>query len=322
VASLRFRIVSLLAVVVSALAFSGCDGGGAGGGSSNVTQPATPTSCKAPSSSGPLALVWSDEFNGAANTAIDSSKWLYDVGTGYPLGPPQWGTGEVETMTNSSANVYQDGSSHLVINPIHTGSTPTGGWTSGRIETQVPFSAPCGRVLAVEASIQQPDVSGGAAAGYWAAFWMIGAPFRGNYNNWPSIGEIDAMEGIDGESVTYPVFHCGIEPGGACNEPTGISAGLQPCAGCQTAFHIYRVELDTSTSPQQIRWYLDGANIFTVNATQFDANTWANATGHGFYVILDLAMGGGFPGNPTTQTASGVPMLVDYMHVYESSTTP
>jgi beta-glucanase (GH16 family) len=311
-------IVALLAVALSALLVSGCGGGG----SSNVTQAATPTPCTTPYTSRPLTLVWSDEFNGAHNTGVDPSKWLYDIGTAYPSGPPQWGTGEVETMSSSTANVYQDGSGHLVIRPIHTGGSATTGWTSGRIETQVPFAAPCGGVLAVEASIQQPDVSGTAGAGYWAAFWMIGASFRGNYNNWPGIGEIDVMEGIDGRSVTYPVFHCGIDPGGPCNEPTGITAGPHGCAGCQTALHIYRFELDTSTSPQQVRWYLDGANIFTVNASRFDANTWANATNHGFYVILNLAMGGGFPGNPTAQTASGMPMLIDYVHVYKTASVP
>src|SRR5436305_490912 len=77
-------------------------------------------------------LIWSDEFNGSASTGVDSSNWLYDTGTSYPGGAANWGTGEVETMSNSTSNVYMDGAGHLVIKPILS----NGSWTSGRIETQ------------------------------------------------------------------------------------------------------------------------------------------------------------------------------------------
>ncbi len=268
-----------------------------------------------------FTLVWSDEFGAAANAGLDTGQWRYDIGTSYPGGPPNWGTGEVETMSSSLANVHQDGSGHLVITPLHSGSSPTAGWTSGRIETDLSFAAPAGGVLAIEASIQQPNVNGAAAAGYWPAFWTLGEPFRGNYNNWPGIGEIDVMENINGLNSEFATLHCGTNPGGPCNEPTGLSSGQRACVGCQTAFHTYRMELDRSTSPEQIRWYLDGVHFFTVNASQVDPTTWANATSHGLFVILDLAIGGGFPaafgGGPTATTASGVPMLVDYVRVYE-----
>ncbi len=272
--------------------------------------------------------VWSDEFNGAANTGVSTTNWLYDTGTCYPGCPAaNWGTGEVETMSNSTANVYQDGTGHLVIKPIHTGTNPSTGWTSGRIETQrTDFAAPAGGALAVEASIQQPNVSGASAAGYWPAFWMLGAPFRGVYTNWPSVGEIDIMEDVNGLSSEFGTLHCGTSPGGPCNETTGIGSGQRTCSGCQTGFHTYRMEYDRSVSPEQIRWYLDGNNFFTVNANQVDATTWNNATHHGFFVIFDVAMGGGFPaafgGGPTSSTVSGVPMLVDYVRVYTSGGGP
>jgi beta-glucanase (GH16 family) len=274
-----------------------------------------------PLASASWMLVWSDEFNGAAGTGVSPSNWLYDIGTRYECSncPYNWGTGEVETMTNSTANVYQDGAGHLAIQPIRDGN---GSWTSGRIETQrTDFAAPAGGMLAVEASIQQPDVSGSAAAGYWPAFWMLGAPFRGIYTNWPGIGEIDVMEDVNGLSALFATLHCGTSPGGPCNETTGIGSGQRPCTGCQTAFHTYRVEYDASLSPQQIRWYLDGNNFFTLNANQVDATTWSNAMHHGFFIILNVAMGGGFPaafgGGPTAATVSGVPMWVDYVRVYE-----
>jgi len=271
-------------------------------------------------------LIWSDEFTGAANTGVSTGDWLYDLGTGYPGAAANWGTGEVETMTNSTANVSLDGAGHLTIRPVRGAN---GQWTSGRIETQrLDFQPPPGGALAVEASIQQPNVSGAAAAGYWPAFWMLGAPFRGNFNNWPSVGEIDIMEDINGRSSLFATLHCGSSPGGPCNETTGIGSGERACAGCQTGFHTYRMELDLGIVPNQIRWFLDGNLFFTVNANQVDATTWANATNHGFFIILDVAMGGGFPAAfgapvPTASTASGVPMIVDYVRVFQrAAATP
>ena len=275
----------------------------------------------APTQAATWTQVWNDEFSGAANTAVNGSNWLYDTGTGYPGSAGQWGTGEVESMSSSTANVYQDGAGHLAIKPIRDGN---GNWTSGRIETQrTDFAAPAGGELAVEASIQQPNVSGAAAAGYWPAFWMLGQGFRGNYNNWPGIGEIDILEDVNGLSSVFGTLHCGTNPGGPCNETTGIGSGQHSAGGLQTAYHTYRMEYDRSVSPEQIRWYLDGVNYFTVNANQVDATTWNNAVHHGFFVIFDVAMGGGFPaafgaGAPTSSTTSGVPMLVDYVRVYTS----
>jgi beta-glucanase (GH16 family) len=266
-------------------------------------------------------LVFSDDFNGAANTGVNRSNWLYDIGTSYPGGAPNWGTGEVERMTDSTANVYQDGQGHLAIRPIRDGA---GNWTSGRIETQrTDFAAPAGGKLRVEASLQQPNVSGAAAAGYWPAFWMLGAAARPvGATNWPGVGEWDIMEDINGRSSEFSTLHCGVAPGGPCNEFTGLSSGERACGGCQTGFHRYTVEYDRSVSPETLRWYLDGTNFFTLNSTQVDATTWNNATHHGFFVILNVAMGGGFPaafgGGPTGATQSGVPMLVDYVSVYTS----
>jgi hypothetical protein len=225
-------------------------------------------------------------------------------------------------MTNSTNNVYQDGNGHLVLKAINNG----GQWTSGRVETQLSnFAAPAGGILAVEASIQQPNLSGAAAAGYWPAFWMLGSTLRTG-GTWPSVGEIDILEDINGRSSVFGTMHCGVNPGGPCNESTGIGSGEHACPGCQTAFHTYRMEYDKSVSPEQIRWYLDGVNYFTINSTQVDATTWANATNHAFFVILDLAMGGGFPaafgGGPTSSTASGGMMLIDYVRVYTSNGTP
>ena len=301
----RPRGFLLLAIVT--ISFFGCGGGGESPSSSV-------------SSTSRFALIWSDEFNGPAGTGVDPSNWIYDIGTGYPGGPPNWGTGEIEEMTNSTANVYQDGKGHLVIMALRDSDTFE--WTSGRIETQrTDFAAPPAGVLAIEASIQQPDVSGDAAAGYWPAFWSLGAPFRGNYLNWPGIGEMDILEDINGRSSVFGTLHCGtVAAPNPCNEFGGIGSGEIACPDCQKSFHTYRVELDKSVEPAEIRWYLDGMNYFTMKSSQVDATTWKNATDHGFFLILNLSIGGSFPGafggGPTSATVPGIPMLIDYVRVY------
>src|SRR3954447_4444057 len=104
-----------------------------------------------------------------------------------------------------------------------------------------------------------------------------------------------------------------------------MGSGERACAGCQTGFHTYAVQIDRSVSPEQIRFYLDGNNYFTANQNNpgMDATTWNNAVHHGFFMILNVAIGGAFPaafgGGPTGSTASGVPMIVDYVAVYRKT---
>jgi beta-glucanase (GH16 family) len=262
-----------------------------------------------------FTTTWSNTFTGAAGTGLNTSIWRYDTGPG-----SSFGTGEIETMTNSTANVHRDGNGDLVITAKHTGGNPGSGWTSGRIETQEDdFGAPAGGVVRIQASVQQPDVTTANGAGYWPAFWMLGTPLRAG-KVWPGSGEVDILEDINGRSSVFGTLHCGVNPGGPCNESTGIGSGEKPCSGCQTAYHTYAVEIDRSTSPEQIRWYRDGVNYFTVKANQVDATTWKNAVDHNFFIIFDLAMGGGFPnafgGGPNAQTVSGASMKVGYVAVY------
>src|SRR5947209_4929917 len=106
-------------------------------------------------------LTWSDDFSGCAGCGVNTNNWRYDTGTGF-------GTGEIETMTNSTANVFQDGSGHLVIRALHSGSNPTSGWTSGRIETQASsFGAPPGGVVMMQSLVHQPNLNASNGLGYW-----------------------------------------------------------------------------------------------------------------------------------------------------------
>jgi beta-glucanase (GH16 family) len=266
-------------------------------------------------------LVFSDDFTGAAWANPDTSKWQYATGHGYPGGAANWGTGEVENMTAGNANSHLDGHGALGIKPIRDAA---GNWTSARLETRrTDFAAPAGGKLKVDAVIQQPNVSGAAAAGYWPAFWMLGAAARGTgATGWPGIGEIDVLEDINGRGSLFATLHCGVSPGGPCNETTGLGSGERACAGCQTGYHRYTMLYDRSVSPERLAWYLDGQNYFNVYANRVDATTWNNALHHGFFLIANVAIGGAFPaafgGGPTAATASGKPMLIDYVAVWTS----
>ncbi|RAK30374.1 glycosyl hydrolase family 16 [Actinoplanes lutulentus] len=262
--------------------------------------------------------MWSDDFDGPAGSGLPASDWLPATGTGYPGGAPAWGTGQVETSTDKPANVQLDGDGHLAITPLRDGA---GAWTSARVETQrSDFAAPPGGSVRIEAVLRQPDVTGAEAAGYWAAFWALGEPARPvGSTNWPHVGEWDVMEAVNGRDSVWQTLHCGEPVAGPCGEPTGIGSGEQPCAGCRSDFHTYAIEFDRSVTPEQLRWYVDDKQTFTVSADKVDAATWEKANHHGFFVILNVAIGGAFPagfgGGATAATKPGVPMLVDRVAV-------
>ncbi|WP_205326433.1 carbohydrate-binding protein [Glycomyces sp. YM15] len=266
-------------------------------------------------------LVWSDEFNGSAGSQPSTADWIYDLGHGYPGGPDNWGTGEIAAHTNDPANVSMDGSGNLEITALRDAS---GQWTSARIETvRADFKPPSGGTLKVEGRLQLPQVTGEAALGYWPAFWSMGAPFRGDHWNWPGIGEIDLMENVNGLDWTFGTLHCGVAPGGPCNEFNGI-AGQTYCGGsCHSGFHTYGMEWDESGAAGQLRWYVDGTLFHTVDEGDLPADTWAQMTDHaGYFLLLNLAIGGAFPdgvsgqATPTAATVPGHSMLVDYVRVY------
>ncbi|WNF00796.1 glycoside hydrolase family 16 protein [Streptomyces luomodiensis] len=262
--------------------------------------------------------VFHDDFDGAAGTGLNKDDWLYDIGTGYPGGAANWGTGEVETVTDSTDNVYQDGEGHMVIKPIRDAS---GKWTSGRVETQrTDFEAPAGGQLEISASLKQPNPE--KPLGVWPAFWAMGADARPTgATNWPGIGELDIMEDVNGLSKHSHTFHCD-EWAGECNDPDGISSDLLPCDTCQTEYHTYSVIVDrTDTSAEQLRFYRDGKETFTVHQNQVSADTWTKAVDHGFFAIFNVAIGGSYPNkvcgctSPAEDTTSGAGMSVDWFSV-------
>ena len=292
------------AIVVAAAAVPAAAAATASAAAS-VTAVAVPAAVPGPPSG--WSTVFSDDFNGTAGSGADS-QWMYDTGAG-----STFGTGEIETMTNSTANVHLDGNGDLDITALDSG----GSWTSGRIQTTTAnVGAPAGGELEVTASIEQP--TGGL--GYWPAFWMLGP------GQWPENGEIDIMEDVNSLSELSGTVHCGTDPGGPCNEPDGIGSGLVGCSGCQSGYHTYTMILNrTNTAAESITFYLDGNEYFSVTESQVGTSTWQAAFDHNLSIILDLAMGGSYPNgvcdctSPTSSTASGGTMSVAYVAAYSTS---
>ncbi len=272
-----------------------------------ITVAAPTASAAVPAPPAGWTTVFSDDFNGAAGSPVDG-QWVFDTGPG-----SNFGTGEIETMTNSTANTHLDGNGDLQITAMGSGNS----WTSGRLHTPNPIaSAPAGGELEVTASIEQPN----GGLGYWPAFWMLGQ------GQWPENGEIDIMEDVNTLSDVAGTVHCGVFPGGPCNEGNGVGSGLRGCGGCQSGFHTYTmVEDRRNTSAESITFSLDGNPYFTVNESQVGTATWQQAFDHGLMVMLDLAMGGGFPNGvcgcttPTGSTTSGGTMTLQYVAAYTTT---
>jgi hypothetical protein len=140
---------------------------------------------------------------------------------------------------------------------------------------------------------------------------------------WPAVGEIDVLEDVNARSDVSGTFHCGTNPGGPCDETVGISSGLKACPRCQQAFNTYSVIINrTDAKNESITWLLNGVAYFHVHESQVPVATWHAAVDHGFFLILDVAIGGAYPnaicdcGTPAASTTSAAPMRVAYVAVY------
>jgi beta-glucanase (GH16 family) len=248
--------------------------------------------------------VWHDSFSGRTGKAPSAANWKHDVGYG-------WTAGEVQTYTASTANAARDGAGHLRITPIRDGK---GNWTSARLETtRSNFAPPKGGKLRISARLKLP--AGGQ--GYWPAFWALGNTLRTGAQSWPANGELDLMENVNNSPQAHGTFHCGTETGGSCNEPNGRTAvrALKGPAS-STGYHVYTVIWDDRA--RTLTYQLDGVTYFRVGAAQVGAAAWNAAMSHGYFLLLNVAVGGGWPGQPNHTTRSGASMLVDYVRVATS----
>lgn len=258
---------------------------------------------------------WCDEFNGAANSTIDSTKWTFDTGAG------GWGNNELETYCapssntspcqSSSPNAFIDGSGHLAVQVRLNGST----YTSARLKTQGLQSFHFGRI---EASLQMPS-----HAGLWPAFWMLGSEKR---VTWPAVGESDIMENwpttsnIPGPGATgnCSTIHTKVTAGSGKGKCFTLPAGEQ----VDTAFHVY----GQIWSANMIQFYVDDPTqpFFVVTASDLPAgDTWPfSDSADSFFLITNIAVGGTLGAPIDSATGSQSPMLLDYVREYLPSGIP
>jgi beta-glucanase (GH16 family) len=231
------------------------------------------------------ALVWHDEFDGAA---IDRSSWTFDLGAG------GWGNGEAERYTDRSENArVEDGC--LVIEARRE-KLEGSYYTSARLKTQGLRAFKHGRV---EARIKVPG-----GKGMWPAFWLLGADIGAA--GWPACGEIDVMEYVGKDSSgVHGTIH-----GPGYSGPLGPTKRLETGLDVSADFHVYAVEWEVGT----IRWYFDGAEYSSASPATVAGKDWA--FDKEFFVILNLAVGGKWPGPVALDTSFPARMLVDYVRVY------
>jgi beta-glucanase (GH16 family) len=246
------------------------------------------------------SLVWSDEFNGPDGSAVDQSTWTADIG-GWG-----WGNNELEYYTARTDNAYQSGGS-LVIKTIkekYTGSdNVTRDYTSARLITKNKFTATYGRF---EARIKLPY-----GQGIWPAFWLLGNNI--DSVSWPQCGEVDIMENIGKEpSAIHGTLH---GPGYSGGNGLGSSYSLPSNQRFADSFHTFAVEWE----PNVVRFYCDGFLYKTRTPADLpEGQTWV--FNHPFFILLNVAVGGSWPGSPDGTTVFPQTMQVDYVRVYQRST--
>jgi beta-glucanase (GH16 family) len=239
---------------------------------------------------GQARIIWQDEFDGAAGAPPDPTKWTYDLGAG------GWGNHELETYTAAAANIQQDGKGHLLIRGT---KDATGAYASARIKTQGRFSFTYGRA---EARMKLPH-----GQGMWPAFWMLGDDISSV--GWPKCGEVDVMENIGREAaVVHGTIH-----GPGYSGKNGIGAPYTFPSGQLPAedFHVYAVDWREN----KIDFLVDGHVYETVTPESLPHGTkWVYD--HPFFLLLNLAIGGAWPGNPDASTEFSQELVVDWVRVY------
>jgi beta-glucanase (GH16 family) len=283
---IAIRTSMIIALLCSLLAFSSCGGSGT---TSTTGQNSGNTGTSTYNWNGTWTVVWSDEFNAADGSAPDPSKWTYDLGGG------GWGNQELETYTNLPENVQISGG-NLVVTAVKKSD---GSYTSARLKTQGLFSQQYGRF---EARIKIP-----AGQGMWPAFWMLGNNIT--TAGWPTCGEVDIMENIGKVPATnYGSIHAPSASG-------EVSLGGEYDASVKLSddFHVYALEWE----PGMMRFYVDSTLYESHRTADFASSSSWVFDQQPMFIIMNVAVGGSWPGAPDSTTSFPQQMLVDYVRVYK-----
>ncbi|WP_353946941.1 family 16 glycosylhydrolase [Streptomyces sp. HUAS MG91] len=265
-----------------------------------VTSAATGVAHAGPSDAA-AAVTFSDTFDGAAGSAVNSSKWTLETGDNV-------NNHERQYYTSGTNNAALDGQGHLVITAKKENPANYQCWygtcqyTSARLNTSGKFSAQYGHV---EARMKIPR-----GQGMWPAFWMLGTDIGSV--GWPNSGEIDVMENVGFEpSTVHGTIH---GPGYSGSAGVGAGYSLPGGQAFADAFHTFAVDW----APNSIKWSVDGVVYQTRTPADVSGKTWA--FNKPFFLILNLAVGGYWPGDPNSSTAFPAQLVVDSVSVTTSDT--
>jgi beta-glucanase (GH16 family) len=235
-------------------------------------------------------LAWADEFN---TTALNTTDWSFENGDGCP-GNCGWGNNELEWYQPNNL-FFQDGKMIIEARPENAGTKT---YTSSKILTRGKKIFKYGRI---DFRAKLPK-----GKGIWPAFWMM--PQDNIYGGWPRSGEIDIMENIGHEpNKTYGTIHFGPGPG---STQLGRSYTL-PSGIFNDQFHVFSLEWKQNS----LKWLVDGVAYSTWTNADFGTNNYP--FNENFYMIINMAVGGNWPGNPDGTTTFPQWLIVDYVRVYQ-----
>ena len=242
-----------------------------------------------------LTLVWADEFD---DPQLDPENWFFETGDGSQYGIPGWGNSELQYYLPNNASLENG----LLTIEARAESSNGFNYTSARIHTRDRFAFRYGRI---EARMRLPG-----GQGVWPAFWLL--PQNDQYGGWAASGEIDIVEAVNlggaGGNNIYGTIHYGGE------WPNNVFSGetFLVSANTTTEFHTYAIEWDAN----EIRWYVDDVLYAMRNSWLSTGGVFPAPFDQHFYILLNVAVGGNFPGNPDDSTTFPVRMEVDWLRVY------
>ncbi|KAL7792586.1 glycoside hydrolase family 16 protein [Trichoderma ceciliae] len=258
-----------------------------------------------------MNLVWQETFVGDQGGMVDLTQWniVTDLHN----------NDELETYTRDNTNMQLSGGQTLQLVPQQS---PTGEWTSSRIESIQSWTPAPGKAMQVQAALRGGISAINQKQGMWPAFWMLGDSMR-HGTHWPLCGELDIFEQINGQLTGYGTTHCDNAGGGACNEPSGLGESI--AMPQDDSFHTWALKMDRTSNNWQtetIQWSMDGTLFHTLTGAQIgDEGLWATLAHSPMFIILNLAVGGTWPGEPNETTLSGWGNMfeVQYVAVYETA---
>ena len=242
-----------------------------------------------------LTLVWADEFDGAQ---LDPESWYFEEGDGSQYGIPGWGNNELEWYLPNSAQLENG----MLVITAREEATNGKNYTSARINTRDRFAFRYGRI---EARIRLPG-----GQGVWPAFWLL--PQDDVYGTWAASGEIDIMEAINLGASGGNTVHGTLHYGGEWPNNVSSGSGYEVATDATADFHVYALEWDAS----EMRWYVDDVLYAMQNNWSTAGALFPAPFDERFYILLNVAVGGNWPGEPDAATVFPATMEVDWVRVY------